>query len=132
MSSTIVITVLGAMLGGGFLGFIQFLISRKDNKKEEGKNILKAINDLRGDVQSMSNDMERFKASMKRSAILRFNDELINDITHEHESFMEILDTIEEYDNYCNSHPDFPNGRTIQACKNIKHVYEKLFDKQKF
>ena len=36
--------VLSFLLGGSFLGFIQFMITRSDNKNNEIKEVMNAIN----------------------------------------------------------------------------------------
>ena len=127
-----IFTFIGILLGGGILTFIQFLISRSDSKDEKDNEVLKEIRDLRSDVSQLRDDVERHNIERKRASILQFNDELANDVNHEHESFLEVLDLIKDYQKYCNEHPNFLNGRTEQSCDNIHRTYERLFDKGKF
>ena len=44
MTATVT-AILGMLLGGGLIGFIQFLISRSDNKKEFNKQILDKLDE---------------------------------------------------------------------------------------
>lgn len=127
-----IFTFIGILLGGGILGFIQFLISRSDTKDEQENEVLNAIKGIKSDLSRLSEDVERHNIERKRASILQFNDELANNISHEHESFLEILDLIKEYQKYCSTHPNFLNGRTEQSCDNIHRTYERLFDKGKF
>lgn len=50
-----------------------------------------------------------------RANILRFYDELIEQKKHGKEFFNEMMDTITEYEKYCQTHPNFPNGKTTIA-----------------
>lgn len=135
--------LVSALLGGGIFAFVEFLITRKDNKEEkentQNQEILDAIQGVKEDVKDVREEMERVKNHTKereiisaRTHILRFNDELINGIPHSHEYFLEIMDDVASYENYCDAHHDFKNGRTSQSCENIKHTYEKLWEKGEF
>ena len=145
-----IFTFIGILLGGGILTFIQFLISRSDNKDEKENEVLKKLDENKGDIQEtqkeiksvwkfikdMNNEINERElkrdAMSARNHILRFNDELIENKDHSHEYFLNILDDIRDYDEYCETHPNFPNGRTIQASENIKKTYNRLFEKMKF
>lgn len=138
-----IFTFIGILLGGGILGFIQFLISRADKKDEKDDEVLKKLDENNKEINKIQEDNKKeFKkvweflresdAIDRRNRILDFNDELLENKDHSHDRFLNILDDIREYDEYCNTHPDFPNGRTIQASANIKKVYDRLFEKRKF
>lgn len=138
-----IFTFIGILLGGGILTFIQFLISRSDSKDEKDNEVLKKLDENNKEINKIQEDNKKeFKkvweflresdAIDRRNRILDFNDELLENKDHSHDRFLNILDDIREYDEYCNTHPDFPNGRTIQASTNIKKVYDRLFDKRKF
>ena len=71
-------------------------------------------------------------ASLWRTQILRFNDELIDDKHHTREHFIEILAVIDAYEDYCRSHPDYKNNRCICAVANIKRVYNERLQKHDF
>ena len=61
-------------------------------------------------------------ASLWRTQILRFNDELID----------EVLDTIKDYEDFCHAHDDFPNGKCVHAIDNINRVYDELLESHDF
>lgn len=65
------------------------------------------------------NDAERH-----REHILRFNVELINDMFHDRESYVEVLDHIDKYAAYCIAHPEYPNSRADAAIQNIREHYQ--------
>ena len=120
------------LIGGGVLGFIQYLISRHDKKKETQNETLSIVKKLAKRMDKLESKQEQRDALSCRNHILRFNDELMNNIDHSHEYFMEMMDDIEAYNKYCDGHPEFKNGRTVQAAKNIKYVYNKLRNKGAF
>lgn len=107
------------------------------------EDLQKEIGKVQGGVGELKNDMEHFKTEMRQDAalkgakearvrILRFNDELLNDVRHSREMFGNVLDDITTYNGYCRNHPEFENERTVQAEANIKRVYQKLQDEKDF
>ena len=67
-----------------------------------------------------------------RERILRFNTELLRDVRHTREDFIEILAVIDAYEAYCRSHPDYRNNRAVFAIQNIKRVYAERLQKRDF
>lgn len=67
-------------------------------------------------------DDER-NADMHRARILQFNNELLRDILHTREDFVEILAEIDFYERYCETHSEYQNNRAVCAIGNIKRVY---------
>lgn len=76
-------------------------------------------------------DDERM-ADTYRTKILRFNNELLRDIDHTKEEFIEALADIDEYERYCKEHPAYKNNRAIHAINNIKRVYDERLEKHDF
>ena len=110
--------------GGSFLAFLEFLIKRHDDKKGKNKEILDAIGRL-------SADADKRDAVLARTHILRFSDELYNDMHHSKEYFEQTLDDIKVYRRFCTDHEDFANGRTDMAAQFIKDEYIRLFKEHK-
>lgn len=123
--------LLFVLIGGGLLTFIQFLISRHDSKHDLTKDILKALSDTNTRLSALEKAVEEDKAVQSRTKILRFKDELYNNIDHSQEYFEQILDDCESYNRYCSEHPDFANGRTKTAAEYIKSEYLRLFQAHK-
>lgn len=71
-------------------------------------------------------------ASLWRTQILRFNDELLHDLHHTKEHFDEILGTIKDYETYCHTHDGYPNGKCVHAIANINRVYDELLESHDF
>lgn len=119
------------LVGGGLLAFIQFLISRHDTRHDKSKEILEAIGKLSKEIDEVKADADQRNAILSRTHILRFRDELYNDMKHTSEYFEQTLDDIEVYEQYCEEHPKFANGRTKAAATFIREEYNRLFKEHK-
>jgi hypothetical protein len=95
------------------------------------RELLDAIKGVKKDVDAVRSEADRREAILSRTHILRFRDELYNDVKHTSEYFEQTLDDIEVYERFCNDHPDFANGRTKAAAKYIREEYERLFKAHK-
>lgn len=71
-------------------------------------------------------------ADMHRARIIQFNNELIRNIPHTREEFIEILAEIDGYERFCREHPDYPNSRAVHAVANISRVYDERLQKHDF
>lgn len=71
-------------------------------------------------------------ADKHRERILQFNNELLRDIRHTREDFIEILTEIDKYERYCREHPEYPNNRAVHAVANIGRVYDIRLQKHDF
>ena len=58
--------------------------------------------------------------------------ELLRDIPHTQEEFVEILAEIDQYEKYCKANPDYQNNRTTHAVANISRVYDDRLIKHDF
>ena len=76
-------------------------------------------------------DDER-NADEHRLRILQFNNELLREIPHTREDFIEILAEIDFYERYCKDHEDYQNNRAVHAIANIKRVYDARLQKHDF
>lgn len=76
-------------------------------------------------------DDER-NADEHRARILQFNTELLRDIPHTQEDFIEVLAEIDVYETYCKAHPEYPNSRATHAIANIERVYDDRLEKHDF
>ena len=79
----------------------------------------------------IQSDDER-NADDRRTRILRFNNELIRDIPHTREDFIDILADIDDYEAYCRDHPTYKNNRAAHAIANIGRVYDERLAKHDF
>ena len=75
---------------------------------------------------------EQREADNSRARILRFNNELLREIPHTKEEFVEALKDIDDYTRYCEEHPKYKNERATHAIKNISRVYDERLQKHDF
>ena len=76
-------------------------------------------------------DDER-EADKVRASILHFNNELLREIPHTKEKFVEILAKIDWYNDFCDTHKDYRNCRAVHAIANIERVYDERLQKHDF
>ncbi len=124
--------VLVAVLGSKIWDFITSRMKRKDEKEDKQDAVLKALEEIRKDVTALSGKVDENAAVLARTHILRFNDELINDVEHTQEYFRQQLQDIDTYEAYCESHPGFKNTYATMAIENIKDTYKRLQEKGAF
>ena len=114
----LVITVIVAIIGSNALwGFLQFLLERKDKKKDCSKKILEAI-------QKINNKIDQRTAIGCRIRILKFMDKIIEGWEHSKDSYNQIMRDITNYLQYCDEHPQFLNHQTDATIERIKKDYE--------
>lgn len=101
--------------------------------------VLNKLNDLKQDQEETRSKLDDHikagdenRADERRSRILRFNNELIRDIPHTKEEFVEVLADIDVYERYCAEHPDYKNNRAVHAIANIGRVYDERLKKHDF
>lgn len=76
---------------------------------------------------------KRDYATTCRYRIIRFNDEILQkDRLHTKEHFDQILDDIDEYEDYCRQDPDYKNSKAVMAINHIRQVYQKCTDEGTF
>ena len=75
---------------------------------------------------------EQREADNSRARILRFNNELLREIPHTKEEFVEVLKDIDEYKRYCEEHPKYKNERASHAITNIGRVYDERLKRHDF
>ena len=127
------ISVLISMLtGGAFLAFLQFMIQRHDAKKEKRDDVREALNKLDDRLTSIEVELAMERATTARVRILRCSDEITRGVRHSKEYFDQTLDDINDYNHYCDKHPEFKNSKAGLAIKNIERVYEKCLQGNDF
>lgn len=114
----LVITIIVAIIGSNALwGFLQFLLERKDKKKDCSKKILEAI-------QKIDDKLDQRTAIACRIRILKFMDEIIEGWEHSKDSYNQIMRDITDYLQYCDDHPQFLNHQTDATIERLKKDYE--------
>lgn len=101
--------------------------------------VIESVDTLRTDIQHLKDqreqdreEMQKDKAEARRTRILRFSDELRQDIRHSEESFNQVLEDIDAYTDYCADHPKYPNTKAETAIRRIKEVYHTCIKENSF
>ncbi len=102
-------------------------------------DVLKELGEMKKHQQETREKLEghiltddKREADLHRARILQFNTELLRDIKHTREDFIEVLAEIDEYEGYCKEHPKYENNRATHAIGNIKRVYDERLEKHDF
>lgn len=119
------------------VGIIPTIISnRKKTEKsiqESNEAIKKEVTTVKSDVDSVRmtlvdhiGEADDERARTQRYRILRFYDEMCEHREHSESHFEDILDDIDDYEKYCDAHPNFKNSRGKAAMDYIKKSYAKI------
>lgn len=122
--------------GGGVLLFVMSVVQIAPIEIKPWSAIARAfgrainaevLRDLKTVKQDLTDhiriDVER-DADEHRARILRFNNELLRDIPHTKEEFIDVLADIDFYERYCRDHENYKNNRAVHAIANISRVYD--------
>ena len=94
--------------------------------------VLTEVSELRQDVKKNKEDDDEQWASLSRSHILRFGDELLHGVSHSKEHFDQILLDISKYEHYCDAHPEYLNNIANATIKQIKKTYQRCLEENNF
>lgn len=130
--------------GGGLLAVLLTLVQIAPIKVNPWSAIAKAIGravnaDVLRELDTVTQKLDTHirvdderNADSYRTRILQFNNELLREILHTREDFIEILAVIDDYESYCRSHKEYKNNRATCAIENIKRVYMERLQKHDF
>lgn len=128
-----IIAIFVAVIGSNALwGFIQFLLQRKDNKEDCSKKIIEMIKKLDEKIDILGGDLSEHSAIACRVRILKFMDEILEGWEHSHDSYVQVMQDITNYLNYCREHPEFKNHQTEASIEYIKNDYQEHLEKNNF
>ena len=112
------------------VGIIPTIIS---NRKKTEESIKESQDSAKKDMVKMQTSLDNHirededeKARNQRYRILRFYDEMCEHRRHSESHFEDILDDIDDYEKYCEAHPEFRNNRGKVAMEHIKVTYGKI------
>ena len=128
-----IIAIFVAVIGSNALwGFIQFLLQRKDNKEDCSKKIIEMITKLDEKIDTLGGDLSEHSAIACRVRILKFMDEILEGWEHSYDSYVQVMQDITNYLNYCREHPEFKNHQTEASIEYIKNDYQEHLEKNNF
>lgn len=143
MDMQIIQTIAAGLLGGGVIGFIEFLIRRRDEKKDKSKIVLQAVEKLdqkldeRFDVldekiTEVDRKYDERNAVGIRVRILRFADEMMEGRRHSKDAWDQCMSDCTDYETYCEAHPKFKNHQTAATVEYIENGYRERLEKHDF
>lgn len=94
--------------------------------------VLEKVDTLAKDVMDNKADDDDKWASLSRSHILAFGDEIRLGIGHSKERFDQILLDISDYEQYCENHPNYHNDKAPVTIELIKQKYQKCLEENNF
>ncbi|MCM1059104.1 MAG: hypothetical protein NC452_02295 [Eubacterium sp.] len=94
--------------------------------------VLKELDAVKKKLEEHVTMDDRRVADGHRTQILRFNNELLRDIKHTKEEYIEALTEIDAYEKYCTENPNYPNNRAVLAIENIRGNYRERLKKHDF
>ena len=94
--------------------------------------VLEKVETLTRDVKRNKDDDDEQWASLSRTHILRFGDEILHGVSHSKEHFNQVLLDISKYEQYCESHPQYINNIATATIQQIKKTYQKCLDENNF
>lgn len=96
------------------------------------KDVLDQVKEVREELNDHKEKSEERHATLCRSHILRFGDELLHGTPHSKEAFDSILLDIDSYEEYCDKHPGYKNNVAMSTISHIKRTYQKHLDDNSF
>lgn len=82
-------------------------------------------------IRKMEKKLDEHIAQSYRNKILSFQNECLRNVKHTQEQFDEVIEAIDEYETYCKKN-EIKNGKTTEAIKFIKKVYQKALSDHDF
>lgn len=121
-----------ALISGGLVSLIEFLIRRSDEKQDKNSEVLKALKELADEIASILARMDKENANDARRNILNFDDELRRKVDHSEESYNQVLADIKFYRHYCREHEDYENDKATSAIAHVRETYQEVKNANKF
>lgn len=94
------------------------------------------VSDVKGELATRLDASDEIAAErnavLARDRILRFGGEVVRGVGHTEEEFSDVLHCMDEYHEFCETHPKFPNNRTVIISKRIRDVYEDCLKNNSF
>lgn len=99
---------------------------------EKVTGLERKVADIKEETADIKAETAEERAVSCRARILRFGDEVLHGTRHSKDHFDQTLLDIKKYNDYCRTHPDFPNDVTELTSERIKAVYRERLQKNDF
>lgn len=129
----ILVLLIPAIFGGSAIGFVQFMIQRKDNSIDKkfserfdrlDKSIADMENSFNQKIDALDRKIDDVEAKNARIRILHFSEEIQRGEKHSKESFDQVHQDIDDYNKHCRKYEDYENSRAEDAIANIESIYQ--------
>jgi hypothetical protein len=87
--------------------------------------LIEELSEMKKQLDQMKEDDAEREAKNARFRILRFGDECQQKVLHSQEHFDQIIEDIDAYEAFCDTHPNFKNNKAVLTIANIKSTYRK-------
>lgn len=134
--------VIVAVLGSSWLGNIILNRTGKSSNKailQRLESVSAVVDQLKVQADStavnmheMAEKIEEHEATRIRVRLLEFNGEIMRGDLHTREDFVDILEEIGVYEEYCRLHESYHNNRAKFAIENIQRIYKKCMEEGTF
>lgn len=94
--------------------------------------VIKKVDSLSKDLDALRQECDERQASLCRTNILRFGDEILHGVPHSKEHYDQILVDISAYESYCDEHPKYKNNVAAGTIKHIKKMYQIHLEEDSF
>lgn len=89
----------------------------------EVAGVKKEVASVKQDVKDARDASDKEAAVSARVRILRFGDDMARGVHHSKDHYDQTLSDVDEYEHYCETHPDFKNSITVTTVASIKADY---------
>ena len=96
------------------------------------RDVIDKVDKLGEDVSTLRKECDEREATLCRTHILRFGDEILHGVLHSKEHYLQILADIDSYEDYCDTHPGYKNNVASETIKHIKHKYQEHLEEESF
>lgn len=94
--------------------------------------VIEKVDDLGKELADHKAKSAEREATLSRTHILRFGDEILHGVPHSKEHYQQILIDIDAYEEYCDDHPDYKNNVAVETIKHIKRKYREHLEDDSF
>lgn len=130
--SSIVVPIVVALISSGRMANKVTKKIRLDDLTGKVDNLNSKVDTLAEKVENVNSKVDENEAYTNRTRIIRFNGEVKRGMKHDEEEFNDCLTAIDRYQDYCRTHPDYPNSKCRLAIENIERVYKIALEKNDF
>lgn len=106
-------------------------LSKKIGRAINGE-VIDKVDRLSKDVSDLRDECGEREATLSRTHILRFGDEILHGVPHSKEHYDQILTDISAYERYCDDHPQYRNNVAVGTIKHIQKMYQKHLEEDSF